>query len=219
MSEGPLWRTVEAKKGIPEFKMGEESYWANIERASGDLDEMTLSITFPDEATDGSAPQSDSEGAPPPPLPDTLPPNTKRDTRSPSADSFYLPSHRGEDGACSADEASEIVDEEAPKRARSVDRDVEFAELAPLGTSPQIRNRKKNTSFTGSLDSIPDSGLSTLHQSQSEMLQEKIAELERQVKVRNEYISFPEVFTKKTIELVLYSYSIFHCITPHHCLT
>ena len=171
---------------------------------SGEVDDMTLCLTFVEETdSDGSLSHRPAlRGSttslhsnisdlslPPPPLPNTLPPPS-RTMASPSNESYYLPSsHHGED---SADEASEIVDEDDAtyglthkRRAKSADRDSDFSEILPLGSSPQqVRRRKKLSQHTSSLESIPDSGVGTLRQTDGDMLREKISAMEKQLKVR-----------------------------------
>ena len=62
-----------------------------------------------------------------------------------------------------------------PPRAKSVDRDSVISESL-LSASPGKR-------MTSSTDSIPDSGMGTLHQSEREILRERIIHLEKQLKV------------------------------------
>ena len=62
-----------------------------------------------------------------------------------------------------------------PPRAKSVDRDSVISESL-LSTSPGKR-------MTSSVDSIPDSGMGTLHQSERDILRERIIHLEKQLKV------------------------------------
>ena len=63
-----------------------------------------------------------------------------------------------------------------PPRAKSVDRDSVISESL-LSTSPGKR-------MTSSADSIPDSGMGTLHQSERDILRERIIHLEKQLKVK-----------------------------------
>lgn len=147
----------------------------------GDLDDMTLCVTFPDDAMSRSTSsiQSDVSERSAPPLPTTLPPPQLVIS---GRDAFY---HHDD----SADEASEIVDEDdvvgvmMTQRARSVERDSDFSESIPLGSSPQQFRRRKLGQNTSSLDSIADSGMGTLRQSDIDFLRERIATLEKQLKV------------------------------------
>ena len=68
-----------------------------------------------------------------------------------------------------------------PPRAKSVDRDSVISESL-LSASPGKR-------MTSSTDSIPDSGMGTLHQSEREILRERIIHLEKQLKVFDNVIS------------------------------
>ena len=121
--------------------------------------------------------------APAPPLPSSLPPGTT-----------HFLSHADD----SADEASEIIDEDdagylIKRRAKSAERDSDFSEMAPLGASPpahareERRRRKLGGASTASLDSIPDSGMGTLRQSDADFLRERIASLEKQLKVLSSF--------------------------------
>ncbi len=65
-----------------------------------------------------------------------------------------------------------------PPRAKSVDRDSVISESL-LGTSPGGGRR----GMASSLDSLPDSGMGTLHQSERDLLKERITQLEKQLRV------------------------------------
>ncbi len=171
-------------------------------------DDMTVSMSFREEddnlyeaipARHGGRSRASSGASDasilPPPLPNTLPPPANfRRTESPSNDSYYLPSSHHGDDAASADEASELEDDgvlltfHRPTRAKSADRDSDFSEGGALSSygslSPRVKRRGTRLGKnTGSLDSIPDSGMGTLHQSEKEMFREKISELEKLLKV------------------------------------
>ena len=153
-------------------------------RFTGGIDDVTLTVNFRTEMDDSSSDSSIGPGvkgrAGPPPLPVSAPPKPRSRTQSPSNDSYYLPSYHGDD---SADEASEIIDEddgamplpsklrekaraksadrelrhksrERELRAKSADRDSDFSEMS-LSSMLQGRPRKAVTS----LESIPDSGV------------------------------------------------------------
>ena len=120
-----------------------------------------------------------------PPLPRTMPPTNRPD--SPSHDSFYLPSHQGED---SADEASEIEDDgptplRTIPRAKSAERDSDFSEGSFLQNARRSKGKGKNLRVVaGSLESIPDSGMGSLRQDEVvKMMKDRIKELENKLKV------------------------------------
>ena len=165
----------------------------------GDTDDIVMAMNFFDETDEDKSDGSQRRGRtviPPsssvvPPLPSCLPPPASSlGEMGSSNSSYYLPSPRRDDDTASADEASEITDEDNGcviavdkefakplSRARSVDRDSDYLELA-------VSQRRSNTKLSASLDSIPDSGLSTFNQeTESRDVKAMIAGFERQIKV------------------------------------
>ena len=180
----------------------------------GDTDDIVMAMNFFDETDEDKSDSSRgrpivlSSAVPPlpstvvPPLPSCLPPPASSlGEMGSSNSSYYLPSPRRDDDTASADEASEITDEDnacditATKefskpmsRAKSVDRDSDYSELAPS-------QRRSNTKLSASLDSIPDSGLSTFNQeTESHDVKAMIAGFERQIKVSVLRNSYPLLF-------------------------
>ncbi len=183
----------------------------DVNRFPGMRDDMTLTVDFwgwkdesgsesggrtPTEQNSGAAPShsldSDSSLGPPPPLPASLPPPPSgRRSESPAVDSMYLSTHQGDD---SADEASEIIDEDdggyrmlqqgAPppmraksaerdvkekpeydeRRAKSVERDSGISDTSFLTPVAPKRRPKSGRPMPGSLESIPDSGMESMSQ-------------------------------------------------------
>ena len=147
---------------------------------------MTLSLTFHDEYDSASDSGVDHRYQTPESRRHLLSPHGSFKPGS-SYDSLFLPSRHEDDGALSADEASEIdIDDNftlRKPRAKSVDRESEMSDMM-LSISPRTPSRRSRTPyFTGSLDSIPDSGLGTLHMNNTDMLRDKITHLTRQLKV------------------------------------
>ena len=87
----------------------------------------------------------------------------------------HLPLSESGDDKCAASDSFVAGYNRIPSRARSVDRDSDLPESL-LSASPSKR-------MNSSVDSIPDSGMGTIHQSEKDILQERIQHLERQLKV------------------------------------
>jgi len=200
---------------------------------------MVMSMNFFDETDDDRSERSDTSShkrthCAVPPLPICLPPPpTTLGGMESSNSSYYLPSPRHDDDTASADEASEIADEDiaggisiektssklsdssqmrpamdrglprarsvdrdsfgdkpvdrdtrsVDRDSRSVDRDYSEGSQLVLGGSGDSQ-RRSDAKLSASLDSIPDSGLSTLHQeADNPGVKAMIADFERQIKV------------------------------------
>ena len=217
----------------------------------GDTDDIIMSMNFFDETDDDKSDSSQRQAYPAiPPLPSCLPPpSSTLGGMESSNSSYYLPSPRRDDDTASADEASEIANDDTAcgiivekafcklsgsSKARSMDRDSRSVDRDSRSVDHESRSvdhesrsvdhesssvdhdslsmdcnprsvdhdydysqggqlvfggrggsqRRSNTKLSTSLDSIPDSGLSTLHQeTDCQGVKAMIADFERQIKV------------------------------------
>merc|ERR1712168_1520593 len=155
-SEDPLWQAIETGTTPITAMSSEEKFWANIERRSASCDEMVISIPMHDEPS-----------------------------ASLTALSKYKLKQRLDDdidGACSADEASEINNDEEIVAFKS-------HVLSMTPDSPtnkgfmQLIEEEKQQNMGISMESIHDSGLETIDISYKQDLEEKVAFLERQLEI------------------------------------